>query len=95
MTKHSSDSFICWYCEKSLENDRYVIQDSFASCLSCFEEKYSKRCFHCNQIIGIEVQVRTCSYSCFISWFLSYRGVYFKIKRGIILVSTVLFVKYH
>ncbi|CAF0877894.1 unnamed protein product [Rotaria sordida] len=59
MIKHSSDSFVCWYCEKNLLNNRYVIKDNFAICLFCFEEKYSNRCFQCNQIIGIEMQGST------------------------------------
>ena len=55
MTK---DSFQCWFCEKNLLNNRYVIQENFAICLSCFEEKYSPHCVQCNQIIGIETLVR-------------------------------------
>ncbi|CAF1149446.1 unnamed protein product [Rotaria sp. Silwood1] len=56
MIKHNSDSFVCWFCEKNLLNNRYVIKDNFAICLFCFEEKYSNHCFQCNQIIGIEMQ---------------------------------------
>ncbi|CAF3962542.1 unnamed protein product [Rotaria magnacalcarata] len=52
----SSDSFVCWYCEKNLLDNRYVIQDNFAICLNCFEEKYSNHCFQCNEIIGIEME---------------------------------------
>jgi formylmethanofuran dehydrogenase subunit E len=58
MTKNLSESFLCWYCEKNLTDNRYVIKDGFAVCLSCFEEKYSNHCFKCNQIIGIETQVK-------------------------------------
>jgi len=58
MNKSISDSFQCWYCEKSLINNRYVIKDGFAVCLYCFEDKYSYYCYKCNEIIGIEMQVR-------------------------------------
>ncbi len=58
MSKYILDSFQCWYCEKNLINNRYIIKDGFAICLLCFEEKYSNYCFKCNQIITIEMQVR-------------------------------------
>ncbi len=58
MTKDISNSFQCWYCEKSLVDHRYVIQENFAVCLNCFEEKFSNHCCQCKQIIGIEIQVR-------------------------------------
>jgi hypothetical protein len=60
MIKQSSNSFVCWYCEKNLSDNRYVIQDNFAICLNCFEEKYSNHCFQCNEIIGIEMEVTIC-----------------------------------
>ncbi|CAF1296940.1 unnamed protein product [Adineta steineri] len=56
MTENISNSFLCWYCEKNLTDNRYVIRDGFAVCLSCFEEKYSNYCFKCKEIIGIETQ---------------------------------------
>lgn len=57
MIKQISDSFQCWYCEKNLINNRYVIKNNFAICLNCFDEKYSNYCFQCNEIISIETQV--------------------------------------
>lgn len=91
MIKNLSNSFICWYCEKNLTDNRYVIKDGFAVCLSCFEEKYSNLCFKCNQIIGIETQVRL-NINKNILYFLIFREVYFKIKHGIIVVLIVRFV---
>jgi hypothetical protein len=58
MTKDLSNSFQCWFCEKSLVDNRYVIQENFAICLSCFEEKYSHRCCQCHELIRIEMHVR-------------------------------------
>lgn len=46
--------FICYFCDKQLGGDRYIIRDESPFCITCFDSMFAEYCDYCGELIGVD-----------------------------------------